>query len=170
LAGVVAVLTGFSRRVPLPGPTLALLAGLIASGAALLAAGARGRRRLGLIVATALCIPWLDAGGRALLAGEIGAFGSTRELLTAAEAAQRERGCELAFFREVPYSARFYGGRAVPLQGDRSRLQPLLDAGACRLLAVRWRDRRGQQAAARAGLHPVRDFGGYVLFGNPAAG
>jgi 4-amino-4-deoxy-L-arabinose transferase-like glycosyltransferase len=170
LAGVVAVLAGFSRHVPLPGPTLALLAGLIASCAALLAAGARRGRRLGLIVATALCIPWLDACGRSLLAGEIGAFGSTRELLLVADARRRERGCELAFFRAVPYSARFYGGRAVPLEGDRSRLRPLSDAGACRLLAVRWRDRRGREAAARAGLHPVRDFGGYVLFGNPAAG
>jgi 4-amino-4-deoxy-L-arabinose transferase-like glycosyltransferase len=167
LVAVAAGIAGLTRRVPVPGPTLVLLGALVASCAALLAGAARGRRRLGLILATALCIPWLDATGRALLAGEIGSFGSTRELVQVAAASQRERDCELAFFREVPYSARFYAGGGLSLDGDPARLRPLVDAGACRLLAV---ERRRLREDALGGLHPVRDFGSYVLYGNPAAG
>src|SRR5262245_22718452 len=80
LLAVAVGIAGFTRQVPVPGPTLALLAGLMAGCAALLAVAARDRRRLGLILATALCIPLLDAGGRLLLAGEIGALASSREL------------------------------------------------------------------------------------------
>src|SRR5262245_22866823 len=68
LLGAAAGIAGFARLASIPGPTLALMGGVIASAAALLAAGARSRRWLGLIAATALCIPWLDAAGRALLA------------------------------------------------------------------------------------------------------
>jgi len=164
---VVAVgLAVFARRVPVPGSTLALLGGLLLASAALLAACARDTRRL--IVATALCIPWLDAGGRALLADQIGALTSSRELMAASS--QRDRGCELAFFRDVPYSASFYGFQGVSLEGNSARLPPLVNAPACRLLAVRRRDLRHLDEEALTGLHRVRGFGGYVLFGNAAAG
>jgi 4-amino-4-deoxy-L-arabinose transferase-like glycosyltransferase len=169
LLAVVAGVAGFTRWVSVPGPTLALLGGLIASCAGLLAAAARDRRRQSLILATALCIPLLDATGRTLLAGEIGSFGSTRELVQVAAAGQRERHCELQFFREVPYSARFYGAPALSLDGDAARLHPLVDAGECRLLAVEHRGRHAGKDAP-GGLHPVRDFGGWILYGNAAAG
>ena len=83
---------------------------------------------------------------------------------------QRGRDCQLAFFREVPYSARFYGGGGLSLDGDPARLRPLVDAGQCRLLAVERRGRRGLGEDALGGLNPVRDFGSYLLYGNPAAG
>jgi hypothetical protein len=45
-----------------------------------------------------------------------------------------------------------------------------MDAGECRLLAVEQRGRHGLGEDAPGGLHPVRDFGGWILYGNAAAG
>ena len=171
LVAVAVGLALLAHRVPVPGADLVLLAALLAACAAGLVGCARAPRRFVLIVATALCTPLLDAGGRSLLAGEIGALASTRELAASARSIQRERRCELAFFRDVPFSARFYlGDGGLALEGDLARLHSLARATECRLVAVRRRDLRDLDQDALRELHPVRDFGGYVLFGNAAAG
>jgi len=171
LAGVAVGLVVLARRVPVPGAALVLLGALLAASVAALWRCARDARPLALVVATALCIPLIDAGGRSLLAREIGALASTRELSTSVDAIRRERRCELAFFRDVPSSARFYlADEAQGLEGDPARLEALAGAPDCRLVALRRRDLRHLDAGALRGLQPVRDFGGYVLFGNAAAG
>ena len=171
LAGVAVALVVLARRVPVPGAALVLLGALLAACAAALWRCARDARPLALVVATALCIPLIDASGRSLLAREIGALASTRELSMSVEAIQRGRRCELAFFRDVPSSARFYlAVEARGLDGDPIRLEALAGAPECKLVALRSRDLRHLDAEALRGLHPVRDFGGYVLFGNAGSG
>ena len=171
LVSVVVGLALLGHRVPVPLPVLVLLGALIAACAAGLVGCARAPHQVRLILATALCIPLLDAGGRSLLAHEIGALASTRELAASARSMQRAQRCGLAFFRDVPFSARFYLGDAgFALERDPARLHSLADDSACRLVAMRRRDLRDLDPDALRGLHPVRDFGGYVLFGNAAAG
>ena len=168
---VAAGLVVLARQVPVPGHTLVALGALLAACAVALWRCARDARPLALVAATALCIPLVDAGGRLLVAREIGALASTRELAASVDAIQRERRCELTFFRDVPSSARFYlSDAAQELEGDPSRLSALAAAPECRLVALRSRDLRHLEAGALRGLQPLRDFGGYVLFGNAAAG
>jgi 4-amino-4-deoxy-L-arabinose transferase-like glycosyltransferase len=170
LVGVVVGLAVVAQQVSVPGSALALLGALLAACAAGLVSCARNPRRVGLIVATALCIPLIDAVGRLLLAHEIGALASTRDLVASVRSIQSERRCELAFFRDVPLSARFYlGDGGLSLEGDRSRLDSLASDTECRMVAMRRRDLRRLDQDALRGLKPVRDFGGYVLFENAAA-
>ena len=111
LAGVAVGVAVIASQIPVPGAALALLGALLAACGVALWRCARAARPLALVVATALCIPLVDAGGRALLAREIGALGSTRELALSVDAIRREGACELAFFHDVPFSARFYLAR-----------------------------------------------------------
>ncbi len=170
LAGVAFGVAVIANWIPVPGVALALLGALLAACGVALWRCARAARPLALVVATALCIPLVDAGGRALLAREIGALGSTRELARSVDAIRREGICELAFFHDVPFSARFYlGAGASTLSGDQAKLRDLASASTCRLVALHHKQLRMLEAGALVGLHRVRDFGGYILFENAAA-
>ncbi len=170
LVGVAIGAAVLSHRIPLSLSTLALLAALLAACAVWLWRGTRGARPLALVLATALCLPLVDAGGRVLLAREIGALASTRELCASVDAITGAGRCEFGFFGEVPASARFYlRGEIRAMEGDVARLQALGVAPECRLVALRKRDLRRLASAALEGLRPLRDFGGYVVYGNGAA-
>jgi len=171
LIGVALGAAVLSRRLAVPGSTLALLGALLALCAAGLWRSARDARPLALVVVTALCLPFVDAGGRVLLSREIGAQASTRELCASVDALARERRCELEFFGEVPASAHFYlSARAEGIEENLARLRTLKVAPECRLVALRPRDLQRLATGALQGFHPLRDFGGYVLYGNAAAG
>jgi hypothetical protein len=171
LAGVAAGAGVLAQRIATPASALALFAGVLVVCAAALWRCASVAPALALVMATALCIPVVDAAGRALFAREIGALASTRELAAEVAAIRRERPCALAFFRDVPASARFHlddAGRT--LAGDPAQLPVLAAASGCSLVALRSRDLPHLSPDALRGLRPLRDLGGYVLFGNAAAG
>ena len=159
------------RRFPVPGASLALLAGVVAACGVALWRASRAAHPLALVVALALCVAVVDAAGRALLARATGVLPSTRALAAEANALARARGCELAFFGEVPMSARFHlATPATSLAGARERLRELAAEPGCRLVALRTKDLRRLEPAAVAGLHALHASGRYVLFGNAAAG
>jgi 4-amino-4-deoxy-L-arabinose transferase-like glycosyltransferase len=179
LAGAALVLAGvgvgaavLAQRIAVPASAFVLLGGALLAGAVALSRCARSARPLALVIATALCVPFVDAAGRGLLAREIGALASTRELAAEVAAIRRERPCALAFFRDVPASARFELADAAgqALEGDPARLQALAATSECSLVALRSRDLRRLSPEALNGLEPLQELGSYVLFGNAAAG
>ena len=171
LAGVALGVAVIANWTPVPGVALALLGALLAACSVALWRCADAGRLLALVVATALSLPLVDAGGRALLAREIGALGSTRDLALSVDAIRRGGTCELAFFHDVPFSARFYlGAGASTLKGDQAKLRDLASASGCRLVAVHHKQLGMLEPGVLAGLRRVCDFGGYILFENAAAG